>query len=129
MKRALHNGVLANKGKIMSTIFKKIIDKEIPAKVVYEDELCMAFYDVSPQAPTHILMIPKKEIRSMAETTSEDKALLGHMMFQCAEIARKLGVDQKGYRLVVNTNSWGGQSVFHLHIHLLSGRAMQWPPG
>ncbi len=111
------------------TIFKKIIDKEIAAKIVYEDELCLAFYDVSPQAPTHILMIPKKEIRSMAEVTADDKNLLGHMMFKCSEIAAKLGVAEKGYRLVVNTNSWGGQSVFHLHIHLLSGRALSWPPG
>lgn len=111
------------------SIFKKIIDKEIPAKIVFEDDLCLAFHDVQPQAPTHILLIPKKEIRSMAEVTTEDKTLLGHLFFQAAEIARKIGVDEKGYRLVVNTNSWGGQTVFHLHIHLLAGRALTWPPG
>jgi histidine triad (HIT) family protein len=113
----------------MSTIFKKIIDKEIPAKIVYEDELCLAFHDVNPQAPTHVLVIPKKEIRSMAEATVKDKELLGHVLLQCAEIARSLGIAEKGYRIVVNTNSWGGQTVFHLHFHLLSGRAMTWPPG
>lgn len=111
------------------TIFQKILNKEIPAKIVHEDDLCLAFHDVQPQAPTHILIIPKKQIRSMAETTVEDKMILGHMMYQCAIIARQLGVDQKGYRLVVNTNSWGGQSVYHLHIHLLAGRALTWPPG
>lgn len=111
------------------TIFKKIIDKEIPAKIIYEDEFCLAFHDVSPQAPTHILMIPKKEIRSMAEVQACDKELLGHMMLKCSELATKLGVSEKGYRLVVNTNSWGGQSVYHLHIHILSGRALAWPPG
>ena len=113
----------------MSTIFKKIIDKEIPAKVIYEDDLCLAFHDVSPQAPTHVLMIPKKEIRSMAEVTAADKELLGHMFLKCSEVAGKLGVAEKGYRLVVNTNSWGGQTVFHLHIHLLAGRSLSWPPG
>ena len=111
------------------TIFKKIIDKEIPAKVVHEDDLCLAFHDVNPQAPTHILVIPKKQIRSMAEVTLEDKALLGHLFFTCSELATKLGVSAKGFRLVVNTNSWGGQTVDHLHIHLLAGRALKWPPG
>jgi histidine triad (HIT) family protein len=113
----------------MSTIFKKIIDKEIPAKVIYEDDLCLAFHDVSPQAPTHVLMIPKKEIRSMAEVTAADKELLGHMFLKCSQVAAQLGVAEKGYRLVVNTNSWGGQTVFHLHIHLLAGRSLSWPPG
>lgn len=111
------------------TIFKKIIDKEIPARIVYEDDMCLAFHDVSPQAPTHVLLIPKKQIRSMAEVQPEDKELLGHMMVKAAEIAAQLGVAEKGYRLVVNTNSWGGQTVFHLHIHLLAGRSLQWPPG
>jgi histidine triad (HIT) family protein len=111
------------------SIFKKIINKEIPAKIIFEDDHCLAFHDVSPQAPIHILMIPKKEIRSMAEATQEDKAVLGHMMFKCSEIARELGCSENGYRLVVNTNTWGGQSVYHLHIHLLSGRQLSWPPG
>jgi histidine triad (HIT) family protein len=111
------------------TIFKKIIDKEIPAKIIYEDDLCLAFHDVTPQAPTHVLIIPKKEIRSMAEVTPKDKELLGHMMLKSSEIAAQLGVAEQGYRLVVNTNSWGGQSVYHLHIHLLSGRPLKSPLG
>lgn len=113
----------------MSTIFKKIIDKEIPAKIIHEDEHCLAFHDVNPQAPTHILIIPKKEIRSMAEVETDDKALMGHLLVTCNQIAKKLGLSEKGYRLVINTNSWGGQTVFHLHIHLLSGRSLTWPPG
>jgi histidine triad (HIT) family protein len=113
----------------MSTIFKKIIDKEIPAKIVYEDDLCLAFKDVNPQAPTHIILIPKKEIRSLAEVTAKDKELLGHMLVKCSELARELEVSEKGYRVVINTGAWGGQTVFHLHMHLLSGRALTWPPG
>jgi len=113
----------------MSTIFKKIIDKEIPAKIVFEDEICLAFHDVSPQAPTHVLVIPKKQIRSLADVTLEDKEILGHLLLKCSEIAATLGVAEKGYRTVINTNSWGGQTVFHLHIHLLAGRSLTWPPG
>ncbi len=113
----------------MATIFSKIIAKEIPAKIVFEDDKCLAFHDVNPQAPTHILIIPKKEIRSMAEVTSEDAAILGHMMVKASDIAREIGIADRGYRLVVNTNQWGGQTVYHLHIHLMSGRAFSWPPG
>ncbi len=111
------------------SLFLKIINKEIPTRIVYEDEVCLAFHDISPQAPTHVLMIPKKEIRSMAEVSTEDKELLGHMMFKCSEVAATLGVAEKGYRLVINTNSWGGQTVYHLHIHILAGRSLNWPPG
>lgn len=111
------------------TIFKKIIDKELPADIVHEDELCMAFRDVAPQAPTHILIIPKKEITSMATVKAEDKEVLGHMMIQASQIAEKEGLAENGYRLVVNTNNDGGQTVYHLHIHLLGGRQLSWPPG
>ena len=111
------------------TIFKKIIDNEIPAKIVYEDDLCLAFRDIQAQAPTHILLIPKKEIRSMAEVTKSDEKTLGHMMVKASEIAAAEGLAEDGYRLVINTNGNGGQSVFHLHIHIMGGRAMQWPPG
>ncbi len=113
----------------MSTIFKKIIDKEIPAKVVYEDDVCLAFRDVNPQAPTHVLVIPKKEMRSLNEVSTQDKELLGHMLLKCGEIARYLGLAESGYRVVINTNNDGGQTVFHLHFHLLAGRPMTWPPG
>ena len=113
----------------MSTIFKKIIDKEVPADIVYEDDLCLAFKDIHAQAPVHILVIPKKEIPSMAEVTPEDQNLLGHLFVKAVKIARKLGLDQKGYRLVVNTKDDGGQTVHHLHIHILGGRSFKWPPG
>jgi histidine triad (HIT) family protein len=113
----------------MSTIFKKIIDKEIPADIVHEDELCVAFRDIDPKAPTHILLIPKKEIPSMAEVHNEDKQLIGHMYLVASKIAKDEGVSDSGYRLVVNTNEEGGQEVYHLHIHLLGGRQMNWPPG
>ena len=113
----------------MSTIFKQIIDKEIPADIVYEDDLCLAFKDISPQAPTHILLIPKKEIVSMADVKEEDKEIIGHMMVKASEIARNEGLEESGYRLVTNTNEDAGQSVFHLHFHLLGGRKMTWPPG
>ena len=105
----------------MSTIFKKIIDKEIPTEFVYEDDLCIAIKDINPQAPVHILLIPKKEIPSIADATPEDQNLLGHLMFKATEIAKKFNVDESGYRLVVNTREDGGQTVFHLHIHILGG--------
>ena len=111
-----------------TTIFKKIIDREIPADIVYEDDLCLAFNDVAPQAPTHVLVIPKKEIVSTAHLSSEDETLLGHMWQVIPKVARDLGLDA-GYRVVVNCGAEGGQSVDHLHFHILGGRQMDWPPG
>ena len=111
------------------TIFDKIISKEIPAKIIYEDDICLAFHDVNPQAPVHALLIPKTLIRSMAEVDSSHKEILGHMMTLIPQLTRLLGLAQDGYRLVVNTNDNGGQTVFHLHIHILGGRKMNWPPG
>lgn len=111
------------------TIFKKIIDKEIPADIVYEDDLCLAFRDVSPQAPTHILIIPKKEIRSLADVSDEDKELLGHLMLMTSQLAGKMGLHETGFRTTINTGEGGGQTVFHLHIHLMGGRSLGWPPG
>ena len=113
----------------MSTIFKQIIDKKIKADIVYEDDLCLAFKDINAQAPVHILVIPKKEIPSMAEVKEEDKSLLGHLMIKVREIAKAQGLSDRGYRLVVNTKDDGGQTVDHLHIHILGGRQMGWPPG
>eukprot|EP00741_Cyanophora_paradoxa_P025396 tig00000378_g24515.t1 len=109
------------------TIFAKIIRKEIPAKIVYEDDQILAFRDVSPQAPIHILIIPKKFIQRMATVTPADAGLLGHMMVKASEIAKQEGL--AGYRLVVNDGNDGGQSVYHLHLHLMGGRPMGWPPG
>jgi histidine triad (HIT) family protein len=113
----------------MSTIFKKIIDKEIPADIVFEDEFCLAFRDIDPKAPVHILIIPKKEIPTMAEVSEFDKELLGHLYLVASKVAKDEGISESGYRLVVNTNPEGGQEVYHLHIHLLGGRQMTWPPG
>jgi len=114
--------------RIEVTIFQKIINKEIPASIVYEDDLCLAFRDVSPQAPVHVLLIPKKPVVSLNELVPEDAALCGHMILMVPKIAATLGLDG-GYRTVVNTGAHGGQSVFHLHIHILGGRALSWPPG
>jgi histidine triad (HIT) family protein len=110
------------------TIFSKIIDRKIPARIEYEDDRCLAFHDVSPQAPTHVLVIPKKPIPSLADLTAADEAIVGHLVFVATELAAKLGLDG-GYRLVVNCGRDGGQSVDHLHVHLLGGRQLSWPPG
>ena len=110
------------------TIFKRIIDREIPAKILYEDELALAFPDVNPQAPVHILVIPKQEIASLAELHPEDAGLIGHLFLVVQKLAAEQGLTQ-GYRTVINTGKDGGQSVDHLHIHLLGKRALGWPPG
>ncbi len=111
------------------TIFKKILNGEIPAEVVHDDADCLAFRDVNPQAPVHILVIPKKEIANLADTEPDDKRLLGHLLLKVAQVARSQGLDKEGYRVVVNTGRNGGQSVDHLHFHLLGGRSLTWPPG
>lgn len=110
------------------TIFKRIIDREIPADIVYEDDLCLAFRDIKPQAPTHVLVIPKKEIASISETSAEDQPLLGHLCDVIRRLAEQLELDG-GYRIVVNCGGDGGQEVPHLHFHLLGGRQLTWPPG
>ena len=108
-------------------IFKKIIDREIPAQIVYEDDECLAFKDVSPQAPTHILVVPKKVIRTHFDVTDEDQSLLGKLHLVANKIAKDLNLP--GYRLVVNCEAVAGQSVPHLHMHILGGRPLSWPPG
>jgi histidine triad (HIT) family protein len=110
------------------TIFGKIIRKEIPAEIVYEDELSLAFKDVNPQAPTHILLIPKKPIPQLDAATSEDRDLLGHLLLTARKVAQQVGL-QNGYRVVINNGDDGGQTVYHLHLHILGDRQMQWPPG
>ncbi len=111
------------------TIFGKIIRREIPATVVYETETVLAFQDIYPKAPTHILIIPKKPIQSVSKAASEDKEVLGELFLAAAKIAEETGVDKTGYRLVVNNGRDAGQAVDHLHVHLLGGRELQWPPG
>jgi histidine triad (HIT) family protein len=110
------------------TIFKRIIDGEIPANVVHDDQHCLAFHDIDPKAPTHVLVIPKKEIANFDDIGDDDQALLGHMMTVVRDVARQLKLDD-GYRVVVNCGPHGGQAVDHLHFHLLGGRQMTWPPG
>lgn len=110
------------------TIFGKIIHREIQADIVYEDDLALAFNDISPQAPTHILVIPKKPIPRLAEATQQDQALLGHLLLTVQKVAEQAGVSD-GYRVVTNSGAEAGQSVDHLHFHILGDRPMQWPPG
>jgi histidine triad (HIT) family protein len=111
------------------TIFSKIIRKEIPAKIVYEDDLSLAFHDINPKAPIHVLIIPKKPIASLEEVTADDQALMGHLHLVLQKVAALLGIAESGYRLVVNCGHDGGQEVPHLHFHLLGGRSLGWPPG
>jgi histidine triad (HIT) family protein len=113
---------------LADNIFLKIIDKSIPAKIAYEDDLCLAFHDIKPQAPTHVLIIPKKMIRTLDDATADDQALIGHLTLVAVKLAKQLGL-AGGYRLVVNCKEHGGQTVPHLHVHLLGGRDMHWPPG
>jgi len=110
-------------------IFCKIINKEIPAKIEYEDDEILGFYDISPQAPVHLVFIPKKHIESLATAEEEDFPILGRLLLQIANTAKKLGLDKTGYRVVNNMGSDGGQTVFHIHFHLLGKRSLHWPPG
>lgn len=110
------------------TIFSKIIRKEIPADIVYEDNLAIAFKDVNPQAPVHLLVIPKQPIAQLADAESQDHALMGHLLLTAKRVAEQAGLTN-GYRVVINTGEDGGQTVYHLHLHILGGRPMMWPPG
>ena len=111
------------------TLFEKICAKEIPATLVHEDDRCVAFRDISPQAPLHILVIPRKPIPRIGLAEAEDEALLGHLLLTAAKVARSEGIADGGYRLVINNGPHGGEAVPHLHVHLLGGRQMKWPPG
>ena len=115
--------------KVEECIFCKIAGNEIPATRVFEDEVCIAFNDLTPQAPTHILIIPREHIDSLDKARVDDKEALGHLLLTAAGIARERGFAEDGYRVVINTNSDGGQTVFHLHVHLLAGRPFVFPPG
>jgi len=113
----------------MSCIFCKIVNKEIASNIVYEDEKVVAFHDINPQAPYHILVVPKKHISTLLEVTEEDKELIGHIYLVINKIAKDIGFDERGYRVVVNCKEEAGQTIFHLHFHILAGRTMGWPPG
>ncbi len=122
LPRAVYTGLA------MSCLFCKIVDGSIPSTPVYQDELCYAFADINPQAPVHLLIVPREHIASLAETDAGSPPLLGHLLRVAAEIARAKGLP-KGYRVVINTGPDGGQSVDHLHLHLIGGRPLAWPPG
>lgn len=111
------------------TLFEKIIAREIPADIVYEDDLCLCFRDISPQAPVHLLLIPKKPVVRIAATSTDDQELLGHLLLKVGEIARQEGYAEDGFRVIINNGPHGGEAVPHLHLHLLAGRQLQWPPG
>jgi histidine triad (HIT) family protein len=111
------------------TIFQKIIAKEIPAKLAHEDEHCIAIHDISPQAPVHVLVIPKKPLARITEASAADQALLGHLLLIASALAKKLGIAESGFRIVINNGRDGGESVPHLHVHLLGQRPLAWPPG
>lgn len=111
------------------TIFERIIAREIPAKIIHEDDLCIVIHDVNPQAPTHLLIIPKKPVIRVSLSTAEESALLGHLLWTGGEIAKRLRVDESGFRLVINNGPDAGETVPHLHVHLLAGRSLHWPPG
>ena len=110
------------------TIFSKIIEREIPADIIYEDELCLAFRDIAPQAPLHALLIPKQGIAKLSDSTPDDQSILGHLLLKAPQIAAQQGY-QDCFRLVVNNGEKAGQTVFHLHFHILAGRDLNWPPG
>jgi histidine triad (HIT) family protein len=111
------------------TLFEKIIARQIPAEIVYEDDLVLAFRDIAPKAPVHVLIVPKKFIGRIADAKPDDEKLLGHLFLKAGEVAEKLGLGKSGYRLVINNGPDAGESVPHLHCHILGGRPMAWPPG
>jgi len=111
------------------TLFQKICDREIPATIIHEDDLCVGFKDIAPKAPVHLLVVPRKPITRVALATAEDQALLGHLLLTAAKIAREEGFSDDGFRLVINNGPDGGEAVPHLHVHILAGRQMEWPPG
>jgi len=111
------------------TLFEKIVTREIPAAIVFEDDSVLAFRDINPQAPTHVLIVPKQVIPRIAEAGTDDQALLGNLLLKAAEVARQLGLATSGYRLVINNGRDGGETVPHLHCHILGGRPLTWPPG
>ncbi len=113
----------------MSSLFTKIINREIPADIVYEDEEIIAFNDINPQAPVHVLIVPKKEIVTLNDLELDDQEIIGKMFLTAKKLAVKLNIDKTGYRTVFNCNEHGGQTVFHIHLHLLGGRKLVWPPG
>jgi len=112
-----------------NNVFARILRKEIPCRIVYEDDRCLAFHDLAPQAPTHVLVIPKEPIAKLVDATPAQVGVLGHLLWACAEVVRRLGIGDDGFRVVINNGATAQQSVFHLHLHVLAGRPFTWPPG
>lgn len=110
-------------------LFCKVVEGKVSAKIVYQDETAMAIEDIHPQSPVHLLVLPRKHLPSLEEAGAEDEALLGRLFLVAAQLARERGLESKGYRTVINNGTWAGQSVFHLHVHVLGGRVFHWPPG
>jgi histidine triad (HIT) family protein len=129
VKRLLFYAYQKGMMKMFGCIFCQIAARERPAALLYEDEQCVAFEDIHPRAPVHVLVIPRKHIRSLNDDCREDEVLLGHLLTVGARMAREKGVDRSGYRTVINTNADAGQTIFHFHIHVLGGRILGWPPG
>lgn len=113
----------------MASIFSKIIKGEIKSEIFFQDDQCIAIHDINKQAPKHFLVIPRKEIRSLAEASKDDQMMLGHLLLTAAKLAKEQGISDEGYRVVVNINENGGMTVPHIHVHILGGRPMHWPPG
>ncbi len=111
------------------TLFEKIVDREIPADIVYEDDICLCFHDINPQAPTHLLIVPRKPIPRISESEDADIDILGHLLLTAKKVSKQEGFDQSGFRTVINNGSDGGEEVPHLHLHILAGRKLNWPPG
>ena len=110
-------------------LFCKVVEGKVPAKIVYQDESAMAIEDINPQSPVHLLVLPRKHLPSLKEAGAKDEALLGHLFLVAAQLARERGLESKGYRTVINNGTWAGQTVLHLHVHVLGGRVFHWPPG
>jgi histidine triad (HIT) family protein len=129
LKRFLFFAYLKVRTKMSGCLFCQIAARQKPAKILYEDEQCLAFQDIFPKAPVHLLVIPRKHLVSLNDACPGEEALLGHLLVIAARLAREKGIDGTGYRTVINTNAESGQTVFHLHIHVMGGRVMNWPPG
>ena len=129
LKRLVYYGYQKGRMRMFGCVFCQIAAHEKAAKVLYEDEQCLAIQDLYPRAPVHLLVIPRRHITSLNDSLEGEESLLGHLLTVAARMAKEKGIDGTGYRTVINTNAEGGQTVFHLHIHLLGGRAMKWPPG
>ena len=128
-KKLVYYGYKKGMMKMFGCVFCQIVSRNMPATILYEDEQCVAFQDINPKAPVHVLVVPRKHLPSLNEQLAKDETLLGHLLTVAARMAKEKGIDGTGYRIVINTNAEAGQTVFHLHVHVLGGRIMRWPPG